>query len=199
MSVKSLATTVAAAVLAAGLTFAPMAYAASSQASGPKPPVVVRIVDIQEVMDKSTAVQGIKRELDSYRKKYDDEFAGREKALKDEERELARQQTVLDAAAYREKVQEFQKKFAAFQTELKGRQQMLQGAYASALNQVSAQVQKIWASIAETEGATLILPRSQVLLYSPSYDVTPDVLARLNKALPSVRFPDPMAASKGKK
>lgn len=161
-----------------------------------KPDPVIRVVDIQEVMEKSTAVQGIRRELDAYRKRYDDEFAAKEKALKDEERELVRQQTLIDAAAYREKVQGFQAKFADFQRDLKMRQQQLQGAYASALGQVSQQVQKIWAAVAEAEGATILLPRGQVLLFHPSYDVTPEVIDRLNKSMPSVKFPDPMGAAK---
>lgn len=162
-----------------------------------KPDPVIRVVDIQEVMEKSSAVQGIRRELDAYRKKYDDEFAAKEKALKDEERELVRQQPLLDAAAYREKVQAFQTKFADFQRDLKMRQQQLQSAYASALGQVSQQVQKIWAAVAEAEGATILLPRGQVLLFHPSYDVTPEVIDRLNKSLPSVKFPDPTASAKG--
>lgn len=161
-----------------------------------KPDPVIRVVDIQEVMEKSTAVQGIRRELDAYRKRYDDEFAAKEKALKDEERELVRQQTLIDAAAYREKVQGFQAKFADFQRDLKMRQQQLQGAYATALGQVSQQVQKIWAAVAEAEGATILLPRGQVLLFHPSYDVTPEVIDRLNKSMPSVKFPDPMGPAK---
>lgn len=165
-------------------------------AASAKPDPVIRVVDIQEVMEKSSAVQGIRRELDAYRKKYDDEFAAKEKTLKDEERELVRQQTLLDAAAYREKVQAFQTKFADFQRDLKTRQQQLQGAYATALGQVSQQVQKIWAAVAEAEGATILLPRGQVLLFHPSYDVTPEVIDRLNKSLPSVKFPDPVAPAK---
>lgn len=188
MRIKSLACIAAIMVLwlAPGAAFAAPA----------KPDPVIRVVDIQEVMEKSTAVQGIRRELDAYRKKYDDEFAAKEKQLKDEERELVRQQTVLDAAAYREKVQAFQVKFADFQRDLKTRQQQLQGAYASALGQVSQQVQKIWAAVAESEGATILLPRGQVLLFQPSYDVTPEVVDRLNKSMPSVKFPDPVSPPK---
>jgi Skp family chaperone for outer membrane proteins len=178
----------AAAMVAWGVSWASPAVAAPAA----KPAPVVRIVDIQEVMERSTAVQGIRRELDAYRKKYDDEFAAKEKILKDEERELVRQQSLIDGAAYREKVQEFQQKFTDFQRDLKNRQQLLQNAYATALNQVTVQIQKIWAAVAEAEGATLLLPRGQVLLFSPGYDVTPEVIDRLNKALPSVKFPDPM-------
>ncbi len=168
---------------------------ASLAAPAAKPDPVIRVVDIQEVMEKSTAVQGIRRELDTYRKTYDDEFAAKEKALKDEERELVRQQSLVDAATYREKVQAFQSKFATFQHDLKTRQQQLQGAYAAALGEVSQQVQKIWGAVAEAEGATVLLPRGQVLLFHPSYDVTDDVISRLNKSLPSVKFPNPLAAS----
>lgn len=189
MRLKWLATPLAALVLALGVPFAAPALAASSAA---KPAPVIRVVDIQEVMERSTAVQGIRRELDAYRKKYDDEFAAKERSLKDEERELVRQQSLVDGAAYRDKVQDFQRKFADFQRDLKARQQLLQNAYATALGQVTVQIQKIWAAVAEAEGATLLLPRGQVLLFSPGYDVTPDVIDRLNKALPSVRFPDPM-------
>lgn len=179
-----------------GVVVASLASAqVSSAAPAAKPEPVIRVVDIQEVMEKSTAVQGIRRELDVYRKTYDDEFAAKEKALKEEERELVRQQSLVDANTYREKVQQFQGKFATFQHDLKTRQQQLQGAYAAALGQVSQQVQKIWSAVAEAEGATVLLPRGQVLLFHPSYDVTPDVIDRLNKSLPSVKFPNPTAAS----
>ncbi len=188
MRLKLLATSLAAATVALGVSWTSPAMAAPAA----KPAPVIRIVDIQEVMERSIAVQGIRRELDAYRKKYDDEFAAKEKALKEEERELVRQQTVIDGSAYREKVQAFQQKFTEFQRDLKNRQQMLQNSYATALNQVTVQIQKIWAAVAEAEGATLLLPRGQVLLFSPGYDVTADVIDRLNKALPSVKFPDPM-------
>lgn len=191
MRMKSLACIAA---IVASIGFGAPAFAAAA-----KPEPVIRVVDIQEVMEKSTAVQGIRRELDGYRKTYDDEFAAKEKALKDEERELVRQQSLVDAATYREKVQAFQTKFADFQRDLKMRQQQLQGAYANALGQVSQQVQRIWAAVAEAEGATILLPRGQVLLFHPSYDVTPEVIDRLNKSMPSVKFPDPLAPAKGAK
>ena len=55
-----------------GVVLASLASAqASSAAPAAKPEPVIRVVDIQEVMEKSTAVQGIRRELDVYRKTYD--------------------------------------------------------------------------------------------------------------------------------
>ena len=198
MYLKSLAMAVAAVALSLGVISTPSALAASPAV---KPAPVIRVVDIQEVMERSTAVRGVRHELDVYRKKYDDEFAVKERVLKDEERELVRQQSLIDGAVYREKVRAFQQKFANFQRELKSRQQLLQSSYATALGQVSVQVQKIWAAVAEAEGANLLLPRGQVLLFSPGYDVTADIIERLNKALPSVKFPDPMerAATSSKK
>jgi len=186
MVLKSSRLFISAVMVAAGMALGGQGHAA------PKPAPVIRIVDVQEVMEKSTAVMGIKRELDTYRKRYDEEFAAKEKLLKAEETELLRQKTILGEQAFREKAQEFQTKFIGFQNEIKVRQQMLQKAYATSINRVSVQVQKIWADVAAAEGATIMLPRAGVLLFEPAYDVTGEVLARLNKALPSVAFPDPM-------
>jgi len=162
---------------------------ASSQSTPPPP--VIRVVDVQEVMGKSTAVAGILRDLETYRKSYDIEFSKKEKELKKEERALVQQKSIVDTATYRKLVKEFQGKFVAFQKGLKRRQQQLEAAHARAISVVSKRITAIWVDVAKAEGASIIMSRSQMLLFHPEYDVTSDVIKRLNKSLPSVKFPDP--------
>ncbi len=158
---------------------------------GNKPDLVIRIVNVQEVMAKSTAVNGLRDQLNEYRKKYDTEFVKKENELQKEDRELVKQKTLLTNDVYRERVKTFRGKFADFQKELKLRQQQLDAAYTFALSKVSHQIKKIWLDVAAKEQATLVLPSADVLMFSPDYDVTDEVIVRLNKALPSVKFPDP--------
>ncbi len=158
---------------------------------GNKPELVVRIVNVQEIMAKSTAVNGLRDQLNEYRKKYDTEFVKKENELQKEDRELVKQKNLLTNDVYRERVKAFRGKFADFQKELKLRQQQLDAAYTFALSKVSHQIKKIWLDVAAKEQATLVLRSADVLMFSPEYDVTDEVIVRLNKALPSVKFPDP--------
>jgi len=159
----------------------------------PKPDLVVRVVDVQDVMAKSKAMIGIRKKLSDYRQKYDAEFAQKEKELQQEERELVKQRALVDADVFRKNAQAFQAKYANFKKELNKRQQQLQASYATASNDVRRQMRKVWVDVANDEGATLILPRMQVLLFSPQFDVTAEVIKRLNQTVPSVNFPDPMS------
>jgi Skp family chaperone for outer membrane proteins len=90
-----------------------------------------------------------------------------------------------DYAAQRKKIEaadiQYQKDFAA-------KKQALDGKLDKARETIANAARKAMADVAKARGLTLILDRSAVP-YSPQpWNVTDEVMARLNKALPSVKL-----------
>src|SRR5690349_2012975 len=94
------------ALLALGLVVSATPASALEPVSAP----VVIVVDIHEIVQKSTAAAAIRKQLEATQKTYSDEFAKKERDLRAAEQELAQQRTVLSADAFAQRRREFESK-----------------------------------------------------------------------------------------
>jgi outer membrane protein len=84
----------------------------------------------------------------------------------------------------------FQDQFAKVQRLAQQRRRQLDQVHAIALAEVRDSLVEVVGQLAEERGFNLVLPSSSVLLFSPKIDLTDDVLALVDKRLPSVKVPD---------
>ena len=85
--------------------------------------------------------------------------------------------------------QALRNQIAATQTQFEERNQAIQNSGQAALNEIEAELIAIIRQEAEAHGMNLVLHREQVALNVNAFDITDEVLAQLNKLLPSVKVP----------
>ena len=89
-------------------------------------------------------------------------------------------------AALRTRVQAFQKKQDDANQELSRSQQNLQSIQANILRQINARLNPVINQVMTARGANIALDTNATLAHAQSVNVTAEVLAGLNRALPSV-------------
>ncbi|MFV1849870.1 MAG: OmpH family outer membrane protein [Thalassospira sp.] len=176
----------AVAVLALGFTVASDAQAQNASAN-PETIATVMVVDYNGIMREASAMVDAKKQIRDRQVAYQQDIETRQQGLREEEKQLAQQRTLLAADVFQEKQRAFQQKVAEFQKFAQARSRVLdqalaevQGGFAKALNDVIAKV-------AEERGATLVLQQGQVVLFANAMNATKDVFDRVNKQVPTIK------------
>lgn len=169
-------------------TIAP-STAAAQEETAPAP--VVGVMDLQGILAKSSAARMVAAQREKYSNTYQEQAAVREKELREEDQELARQRAVMSPEAANKRREEFQQKIASYQKEVQQRRKNLEQAFAQAMNEIQSTVIRLTDKVANEKGMNLIVYRSQVFLFDPGMEITDEILTALNKELPAVTMTDP--------
>jgi outer membrane protein len=182
------------AILTAATAAALIPVSASAQAL---PGAVIAIVDLQRVSSECTACKTASATL-----------LGQVNALKARQQALGTPleaegksiQAAVDALKGKDPDAALQARIRAFQTkqqqgaqELQTRQQEIQRSQAYVGQQISAKLGPIYQQVMQRRGANVMLEQGATLASTAGLDVTNDVLAALNAALPSVSTTPPAA------
>ncbi len=145
------------------------------------------VVDIQELIQKSKAAQMVRRQLEAKRAEYTKEIAAGEEKLKKEKELLQRQQATLSPAALNQRERKFQKELTEFKQNYKGKVGALQASSSEAFTKIQRTILQIIANFAKQRKATMVFPRTDLLLFDKSFDATDAVLKELDKELPALK------------
>ncbi|MCW2249171.1 Skp family chaperone for outer membrane proteins [Azospirillum fermentarium] len=171
----------AATVLTTGLALA-VPQPARAELKAP----TIAVVDVQKILQESTAAQGVQKAIEAQRETYQKEISALEEKLRTAEAELRKQQTVLSADAFAGKRRDFEKQVSDVQRTVQTRKRALDTAMTDSMNQVQKTMVDLITEVAKEQGANVVLARHQVVLVETNLDVTDVVLDRLNKKLPKV-------------
>lgn len=188
----------AAAVIAAAL-FPGAVQAAGAQAGAASQPTggiatprpVIGVIDQQRVMADSTAARAASTQKDKFQDVYQAFTADEEKRLRVLDEKLSTERGTLSSEMFNARMTEFQSQVNEFQKLLQLKRRNLERAYAQAITEVQNTVVRITEEVATERGMNLVLYRSQAFLFDPKMDLTNEVIARLNRVLPSVTMTDP--------
>lgn len=160
-----------------------------TQTPPPKTPApVVAIVDFQVLLRDSIAMQGVRSEVEVYRKKFDAEIAEEQNKVRVEAQQLQQQRNVLAPAAFSQKQEEIQRKIDALTQKARARMAQLERGYNNAGAQFQDTVIAIVKEISVEANYNMVVTKATVLHASPEFDITPLAVERLNKRLPSIKF-----------
>ena len=185
-SVKTLSVFVA--LLVAGAGVAGLLSAAANAQNNSQPSYKIAVVDMGVLLSdygkRKQLYADLQKDVDAKQKELD----AMEAAInKDTEKLKACKDTMPDAQRM-EMETNIRTAITKFQAETKTRQQMIDSNEAKVMKEVMADIQKVIAQVGEQEGYHLVLnaaeegsPRSGLLFHSATLDVTPKVLAILNK------------------
>jgi len=152
---------------------------------------VIAVVDVQLILQESSAGKSIQKAIDSQREVYTKEIAAQEEKLRSAEQELAKQRGVLSQEAFAKKRQDFEKQIADLQRDVQNRKRSIDQAFNESMRTVQSALFEIIAAMAQEQGVNLVLFKHQVIMVEKSMDLTHEVLDKLNKKLPqlSVKIP----------
>lgn len=177
---------VAFALLAGGGATIAQTTTPAAQAANKLPPTVTAVVDIQFLLRNSMAGKNVIGQIRKIRASYQTEISRKEKALGEEQNELARQRTILAPEAFAEKGRAFQGKVKDFQQYVGNAEQIVAQAQAKALDQIGQTVNAILNDLSPEYGFNIVLDASQTQMFLKSLTLTEKVLDLLDQRLPTV-------------
>jgi len=177
---------------------------AAAQQKAPPPAVApggpalnVLVVDVQALLQNAKAAKMVREQIEAKRAEYAKEISRQEEALRRERDTLQRQQATLSPQALNQKGREFQQKVNDLDRSVQSKRQVLEYSNEEALKKIQQVMLRIITDIAKKRKANLVLQRSELVLFDQSFDVTDEVLQRLDEDLPTltVSFAVPTEAS----
>ena len=157
----------------------------------------ILVVDVQSLLQNSKSAKMVRQQIEQKRAEYAKEISHQEDGLRQERDALQRQQASLSAEALQQKGREFQQKVNELDKSVQGKRQALERSNAEALEKIQEVMLKIITEIAKERKANLVFQRSELVLFDQGFDVTDEVLRKLDEQLPTltVNFVAPVAAN----
>ncbi|MEO1091920.1 MAG: OmpH family outer membrane protein [Pseudomonadota bacterium] len=150
------------------------------------PPAVVAVIDYQRILRDSSAAVSIREGVDERRVVYEDEIAVERTRLEEADRALNVQRPTMELEAYRERRRSFEADVAGVQRLVQERRRELDEASTLAFQAVRDEVVLIIGELGDRYAFNVVLPRSDVLVFSPDLDLTEQVLDILDARLPEI-------------
>jgi outer membrane protein len=167
--------------------------ARAQQKAPPPPPAVggpelrILVVDVQSLLQNSKSAKMVRAQIEAKRADYAKEISRQEETLRRERDALQREQATLSPQQLNEKGRAFQQKVNDLDSSVQQKRQTLEYANEEALKTIQQVMLRIITDIAKRRKANLVLQRSELVLFDQSFDVTDEVLQRLDEELPTLR------------
>jgi len=155
----------------------------------PPPVAVIGVLSVPDVMQHSTAAQGVQAIIHSRQAALQVDAEKARGKIQSEQQAISAQRSKLSDSQLETKEQALQNEIAKTQTQFQARNQAIQNSGQAALGQIEATLIAVIRQEAQARGMNLILHREQVALNINAFDITADVATQLNKLLPSVTVP----------
>lgn len=146
----------------------------------------VATVNIQQIMQDSTAAKSVREQLESKQKAFQNEVTKKQDALQKEKRDLDKKQSVLSKEAFEEKERAFMNKVTNARKDMDSKKALLDNAFSRSLADIQKAVTDIITDIAKEKSFSVAIPTSELLYGDPKLDITDEVLKRLNQKLPKL-------------
>lgn len=153
------------------------------------PTAVIGVLSVPEVMQKSSAAQGVQKEIQKRQAVLGKEAQAARDKIQAEQQGILAQRGKIPDADLEAKEQALQNEVAQTQTEFQEKNQAIQNASQAAVGQIEAELIGIIRQEAQAHGMNIILHREQVVLNVSAFDVTDETVVEINKLLPHVTVP----------
>lgn len=178
-------------VLGAGCLLAATMATTGPAFSQTVPAPAIAVVDVDGVLQQSTAAKSARTQIERFQQNFRDEVSREEAALRNRQQELQKASKTLTPEQMAEKARDFDASVAEFRRKAELRSRALDKAFGTAMSQINDSMIEVVRAAASVHGANLVLPRTQVMLYDESINITREVADGLNQKLPNVTVPAP--------
>jgi len=159
--------------------------------------LTVMVVDVQALLQNSKAAKMVRSQIEQKRGEYTKEISHQEEVLRAERDALQRQQASLSPESLNQKGRDFQQKVNDLERNVQGKRQALEKSNGDAIQKIQEEMLKIIADIAKQRKANLVFQRTDLVLFDQAFDVTDEVLQKLDEQMPTltVNFVAPVPPS----
>jgi outer membrane protein len=151
-------------------------------------PVVVGVVDADMILQDSKAGKNLRAQADQQQKAIKAEFDKQQKLFDDAARKLVAQKDTLSAADLQKKKEDLRRQGEQQTKALNDRQRVLDRGVAKGRDQIVQALVDVVKDVAKAHGLTLVLSKAVTPYLDPSYNISQEVLQKLNAKLPSVKL-----------
>lgn len=152
----------------------------------PIPIAAVAVVDMERIFKNAKAAQSAGAQVQTFFDAGRAELTSREEELRQEQQELTRQRPLLSPEAYSERERAFRADVSALDARRRELDRQLQDLRTRGEIAIRRAMVPIFAELSLARGITMIVGRTQIMFAVRATDLTDDVLARLDEALPEV-------------
>ena len=146
----------------------------------------VVILDSRLVLSQSSAGLALRQQAEQVGASMRAEVQKQEQELKNAQAELQRQRGQVPADQLERRARDLQKRASDAQSRLQGRTRALDRAFGEAEQRVYQAMLQSTVEVVQDRGYQVILDKSQVVIHQGALEITGEVLARVNKRLPTV-------------
>jgi Skp family chaperone for outer membrane proteins len=150
------------------------------------PSPIIAIIDVQRILEESSAAKSVQKQLETQRAKFQTEIEGEENGLRQAEQDLSKSREQLAADVYADREQQLRQRFLAVERHVQARRKVLDQAFTDSMNAVRSSLQAIVNDVAHVRGVNLVLVKQQALWVDAPLEITDEVLKRLNAKLPEL-------------
>lgn len=186
----------AALALAAAASFGLAAHSAFAQETQPAAPaqggqIAIGIMDTQQVLNTSAAGKSLNAQWNAALKALNDDMDKKEGQLRTQAQQLEAARAgnpPMAPADYAAKRKALEQQDAQYQQDYGKKKQGLEQRLDKARGAITDAARKAMQDAAQKRGLTLIFDRSAVPYYPNPWNITEEVIQRLNKSLPNVKL-----------
>ncbi len=179
-------TLVAGMLALATISFATAASAGPAPQPGiPQPKILV--IDRAAILRGSAVGASIVKQVQAYTVQAENDLKGEGNALRADGQALQQQIAILAPDVKARKVHDFEARQAALQQKAQQKQNLIQGGFLQARQQVEQALGPIFQGIMAERGANLLVDRNAVVMSTVDIDITQTAIQRLNQKLPNVK------------
>ena len=146
----------------------------------------VLYLDINFILNTSTAGKFLNNELNNINKKNLEEFKKIENSIKSEDDKLSKQKNILKEDEYKSKVIELRSKYKSFQELMKKKNNDLNKIRENGANQILIVINELLTDYSNKNNVSLIVDKKNIILGKKELDVTNIILDLLNKKIKKV-------------
>ena len=170
---------------------APATTAAPAPAKDAKsglPPVIVALFDKEALFRESAAGKDFRKQLEELRNKFQGDLAHQQEELKKKDQDLRNRQALLSAEAFEAERKKFEAEVQGAQGKFEERNRQIQAAIGNAEQEIFKATTPILGEIMRQKGATLLLDKAAVLISANDFDITSEVVKKLDGMLPKIKL-----------
>jgi outer membrane protein len=159
--------------------------ASEVHAADPPPAINVIIVDQARVLHDSKVGKAILAQLQQRDASYQQSISKQEQELAAAQQDLQKQQSILAQDAFAAKVKEFEGRYTEARRKAQESQRELVDGENDARAKVLDAVRQILEDMVREHSANLVLDRGNVLIFDTRFEVTDEVIKRLDEKMPT--------------
>ena len=161
--------------------FAPLMISYASAQTNQQPSSNLGVIDMNEVLQKSDAIAKVREVLDQRNQEFQASITEEELRLRQEERELNAAQGEIAEDEFAARYAQFEEDVVALQRSIQQQQSRFDLSMQQVNTTLEQELIKIVEEIAKDRQLTMVIQRSNVVIYDLSTDITDEALRRLNE------------------